>query len=203
MKAKLAILVMLFLFCLSPVLVLSQNEQVKVPDEVKPFVEKGMIPIALETGDLNGDGAKDFILVLSKPTKENGEFDEAGDELRPTMILIRDAGGKLSLAARNDQVSYCKNCGGVMGDPFQGIKIRGTSFTVTNAGGSSDRWDAEYTFGYSRRDKNWQLTRVEENNFSAFSPSKVKTAIYTPPKSFGLINFADFNPENFKRKGKN
>ena len=203
MKTKFALFELLFLICLSPVLALSQNEQVKIPDEVKPFVEKGTIPIALETGDLNGDGTKDFILVLSKPTKESGEFDEAGDALRPTIILIRDAGRKLSLVARNDQVSYCKNCGGVMGDPFQGIQIRGTSFTVTNAGGSSDRWDAEYTFGYSRRDKNWQLTRVEENNFSAFSPSKVKTTIYTPPKNFGLINFADFDPENFKRKGKN
>lgn len=192
----------LFLVCLAPVLAPAQNEEIKVPNDVKSFVEKGTIAIALETGDLNGDGTKDFILVLSKPTKENGEFDETGDAVRPTLILIRDAGGKLSLAARNDQVSYCKNCGGVMGDPFQGIQIRGTSFTITNAGGSSDRWDVEYTFGFSRRDKNWQLTRVEENNFSAFSPSKVETTILTPPKNFGLINFADFDPENFKHKGK-
>jgi hypothetical protein len=199
MKTHLAIF---FFICLVPVLALAQNDEVKVSDEVKPFVEKGMIPIALETGDLNGDGTKDFILVLSKPTKANGEYDEAGDALRPTLILIRDVSGKLSLAARNDQVSYCKNCGGVMGDPFQGIKITGTRFTVTNAGGSSDRWDAEYTFGYSRRDKNWQLVRVEENNFSAFAPSKVKTTILTPPKAFGLINFADFDPDHFKRMGK-
>jgi hypothetical protein len=192
----------IFFFCLAPVLALAQNDEVKVPDEVRPFVEKGMIPIALETGDLNGDSKKDFILVLSKPTKEAGVYDEAGDALRPTLILIREASGKLSLAARNNQVSYCKNCGGAMGDPFQGVKIRRTGFSVLNAGGSSDRWDEEYTFGYSRRDKTWQLVRVEENSFSAFKPDKIKTTILTPPKSFGLINFADFDPDHFKRVGK-
>jgi hypothetical protein len=192
----------LFVICLVPAFALAQNEEIKVPDEVKPFVEKGMVPIALETGDLNGDGTKDFILVLSKPTKENGEYDEAGDALRPTLILIRDAGGKLSVGSRNDQVAYCKNCGGVMGDPFQGIKIGGTGFTITDAGGSSDRWDEEYTFGYSRRDKRWQLTSVSDGSFNTFDPKSAKTKILTPPKDFGLINFADFDPDNFKKMGK-
>ncbi|MGH9820731.1 MAG: hypothetical protein ACRD43_11230 [Pyrinomonadaceae bacterium] len=201
MKPRHAIFTILFLICLAPILALAQNEEVKVPAEVKPFVENGMIPIALETGDLNGDGTKDFILVLSKPTRDDGTYDEAGEALRPTLILTRDAGGKLSLAARNDQVSYCKACGGVMGDPFQGVQIKGMTFTFTNAGGSSDRWDDEYTFGYSRRDKQWQLTRAEENSFSAFSPTKVKTRVRTPPKDFGLIDFKDFDPENFKGKG--
>lgn len=199
---KIDLKAVLFLILIGPLVSLAQNEEIKVPDEVKPFVQEGMTPIALETGDLNGDGTKDFILVLSKPTHDSNTYDEAGDALRPTFILIRDAAGKLSLAARNDQVSYCKNCGGVMGDPFQSVKIRGTAFTVNDAGGSSDRWDEEYTFSYSRRDKNWHLTRVKDTSFNTFKPNQVKTVVSTPPRDFGLINFADFDPDHFKRIGK-
>ena len=198
MKIQFAILIL----CLTPAFASAQNEEVEVPSDVRPFVEKGYIPIALEKGDLNGDGTKDCILVLSKPTHDSNTYDEAGDALRPTLILVRDTAGKLSLAARNEQFVYCKNCGGMMGDPFQGVTIKGMTFSVTNAGGSSDRWDEEYTFGYSRRDKQWQLTRVEENSFSNFTPNKMKTVILTPPKSFGLITFTDFDPENFRHKGK-
>ena len=191
-----------FSLCLLTAAAAAQNEEVKVPAEVKPFVEKGMIPIALETADLNADGRKDFILVLSKPTPADGSYDEAGDAERPVLILVRDLAGTLSLAASNDSVALCKNCGGVLGDPFQGIQIRGTRFTVMNYGGSSDRWEYSYTFDYSRRDRTWQLVRVEDSSFNAFTPNRVRRSVYTPPKDFGLINFADFDPDNFKRKGK-
>lgn len=188
--------------CLLPAAAAAQNDAVKVPDEVKPFVEKGMIPITLESGDLNADGRKDFILVLSKPTPADGSYDETGDAERPVLILVRDTAGSLTVPARNDSVAYCKNCGGVLGDPFQGVQIRGTRFTVMNYGGSSDRWEYSYTFDYSRRDRTWQVVRVEESSFNAFTPSRVRKSVYTPPKDFGLINFADFDPDNFKRKGR-
>ena len=192
---------LLFLILL-PAVGRAQNESVKVPDEVKPFIEKGMIPIALESGDLNADGRKDHILVISKIVPEGSTYDEAGDASRPTLILVRDARGALSVAARNDEVAMCKNCGGVFGDPFAGITIRGNRFSVSNYGGSSDRWSYDYTFAYSRRDRSWQLVRVEENSFSAFSPKKQHLKVYTPPRNFGLITFADFDPASFLGKGK-
>lgn len=183
--------------------VAAQNEEVKLPNEVKPFVEKGMIPIALETGDLNADGKKDFILVLDKPRNPKAEFDEAGDSARPMLILVRDSSSKLFVAARNDNVVYCRTCGGVFGDPFAGIAIVGTHFTVSNYGGSNDRWAYDYTFAYSRRDNTWQLVRAEETTFQALDPNRTtRKHIYTPPKNFGLINFADFDPENYLKQGK-
>jgi len=178
----------------------AQNDEIKVPAEVKPFVIAGMVPITLESADLNGDGSKDFILILDKPYDKKVPYDESGQENRPTLILIRDAAGKLSLAGRNDLVVYCRLCGGVFGDPFAGISIRGTTFTIDNYGGSADRWSDSFSFAYPRRDKQWQLTRVEQSSFNTFTPNKVKTSIFTPPKSFGLINFPDFDPQNFKGK---
>lgn len=193
----------LALTLLLSVAAIAQNDEVKVPVEVKPFIEKGMVSIALETGDLNADGKKDFILVLDKPRDPKGEFDEAGDTQRLMLILVRDSSGKLSLAARNENVVFCRTCGGVFGDPFAGISITGTRFTISNYGGSNDRWAYDYTFAYSRRDNTWQLIRSEETTFQALDPNRTtRKHVYLPPKSFGLINFADFDPGNYLKQGK-
>ena len=180
----------------------AQDEEIKVPSDVRTFVEKGKIAIALETGDLNGDGRKDAILVTSEPVNEDEKFEEGAGE-RSVMILIREADGSLKLAARNDIVVYCRNCGGVFGDPFAGVSIRGTSFTINNYGGSNSRWSYSYTFNYSRRDRNWQLVRVVDESFHALDPKNItKRRTYLPPKNFGLINFADFDPDKYLGKGK-
>lgn len=180
----------------------SGQEAAKVPNEVKPFVDGGRIPIALETGDLNADGRKDFILVVSEIVPEDAQYEEGAGE-RSVLILIRDANNALSLAARNDLVAMCRNCGGAFGDPFEGVVIRGTRFTVMNYGGSADRWAYSYTFGYSRRDQNWQAVQVEESHFNTHDPDRtMKTRRYAPPKHFGLIPFSDFDPDNFRGKGK-
>jgi hypothetical protein len=181
----------------------AQNDAVKVPDEIKAFVNKDMVPIACESGDLNADGRKDYVLVLSKIVPEGSIGDEAGDAPRPTIVLIRDVNNKLSIAAQNDKAAYCKNCGGVFGDPFAGLAVSGTRFTVSNYGGSNDRWADEFTFAYSKRDSTWQLVRVEETTFRATDPSHTTHKhVFIPPKDFGLINFSDFDPENYRKQGK-
>jgi hypothetical protein len=180
----------------------AQNDEIKIPANVKSFIEKGKIPIALETGDLNADGRKDMILVTSEIVKEDAAWEEGAGE-RSVLILIAEADGTLRLAGRNDLVVLCRNCGGVFGDPFAGVDVKGTTFTVNNYGGSNDRWSYSYTFAYSRRDKTWQLTRVVDESFHALDPKHTtKRRIYLPPKNFGLISFADFDPDNFLGKGK-
>ena len=179
-----------------------QKDEVSVPDEVRPFIEKGKIAIALEKGDLNADGRPDMILVTSEIVPENAEWEEGAGE-RSVIILVRESDRSLRMAARNDIIVYCRNCGGVFGDPFAGVEVKGSSFTVNNYGGSNDRWSYSYTFAYSRRDKTWQLVRVVDESFHTLDPKNtMKRRVYTPPKNFGLINFADFDPENYLKKGK-
>lgn len=192
----------LLIFSALLVQAVSAQDAVNVPDEVKPFVTDGRIPIALEVGDLNVDGGRDFVLVLSDRVPEGSPYEEGAGE-RSVLVLVRDVGGSLSLAAKNDLAAMCKNCGGAFGDPFEGVVINKTQFTVMNYGGSADRWAYSYTFGYSRRDRTWQLVRVEESNFHTLDPERtMKRRIYTAPKNFGLITFADFDPDDFKGKGK-
>lgn len=191
---------LLFLLCFASLYALAQ-EGVQVPVDVQPFVEQNTKPIALESADLNGDGAKDFILVLEdqKPKKSEDDFEEG---FRSLLILVRGAEGKLFLAKRNNDIVYCRTCGGVFGDPFDSVEVGLKTFTVHLYGGSAWRWSYSYKFNYSRIDKTWQLVRVREDSYHTSEPNKGKTKIYTPPKDFGKIDIADFKPDNYLRKSK-
>ena len=198
MKTKVGLLLT---FCFSVITAHAQTEAVAVPAEVKPFVEQGTKPIALESADLNGDGLKDYILVLERenpPSKDEYGFPK---NQRPLLILVRDANNKLSAAKRNELIVMCSECGGMMGDPFVGVTVARNTFTVNHYGGSAWRWSVDFRFNYSRIDKTWQLVRIGEESFNANEPNKTfKRKIRTPPKDFGKVDIADFDPAAFEKK---
>ncbi|HSE24804.1 MAG TPA: hypothetical protein VLB68_24295 [Pyrinomonadaceae bacterium] len=192
---------LLLTFCLSGVSAQAQTETIKVPDEVKPFIEQQAIPIALESADLNGDGLKDYILVLERenPSLKDDETDFPKNQ-RPLLILIRSTDNKLTEAKRNDLIVMCSACGGVMGDPFTGVKVARNTFTVNHYGGSAWRWSVDYKFNYSRIDKTWQLVRIENTSFHASDVNKTfNRKIMTPPKHFGKVDIADFDPAKYNQ----
>lgn len=193
------VLLLIWLFA-APLTIAAQESQLKVPAEVAPFVEPGTKAIALEKSDLNGDGREDFILVLEKenPAKNADDFPV---NQRPLLILLRGADGKLTSAKRNERVLMCSECGGVFGDPFDGVIAGRNTFSVEHYGGSNWRWKYSYKFNYSRIDQTWQLVRVEERHYHTSNPNKVDSKIYTPPRHFGKIDIADFDPENYLKSG--
>jgi hypothetical protein len=59
-------------------------------------------------------------------------------------------------------------------------------------------WSNSFTFAYSRRDKTWQLVRAEVSFYYApDADSTEKSNIYLPPKDFGKIDIADFDPDRY------
>ena len=192
---------LLLSFCLSGMSTQAQTETVKVPDEVKPFIEQQAIPITLESADLNGDGLKDYILVLERenPSLKDDETDFPKNQ-RPLLILIRSTDNKLTEAKRNELIVMCSECGGMMGDPFMGVKVARNTFTVNHYGGSAWRWSVDYKFNYSRIDKTWQLVRIENTSFHASDVNKTfNRKIMTPPKHFGKVDIADFDPAKYDK----
>jgi hypothetical protein len=176
-------------------------DTIAVPAEVRPFVPPATRPIALERADLDGDGTADFVLVVERRTARPSD-DAIEDGQRPLLVLTHRADGSLELAARNDKVVYCSTCGGMMGDPFQGVEAGPKTFTVSHMGGSAWRWTADYRFAWSRRDRTWELVRVTESSFHASAPDRVKTRIATPPRDFGKIALADFDPRKWRGQGR-
>lgn len=189
----------LLLLCAAPAAAASQEAgEVKVTAEIRPFVESGTRAIAVEAADLNGDGRGDFVLVLEKESPAKDENDFPVNE-RPLLILLRGGDGRLTEAKRNERLVMCSRCGGVFGDPFEGVEAGRNTFTVHHYGGSNWRWKYSYRFNYSRIDRTWQLVRAEELSYHTSDPDKMKTRVFTPPRDYGKIDLADFDPEKYKR----
>ncbi len=167
----------------------------KVPAEIRPFVEAGTDAIAIERADLNGDGREDVLLVL-QARHLRADADGFERRLRPLLILTRSEDGTLRLRKRNDKLAMCPECGGMMGDPLQSVVAKPKSFRVEHYGGSGWRWSLNYQFNYSRRDDTWQLVRIEKTSFHASEPEQAeKNVVLAPPKDYGKIDIADFDPE--------
>ncbi|HEX8128992.1 MAG TPA: hypothetical protein VF527_07820 [Pyrinomonadaceae bacterium] len=195
--------VMAFIWlCVAHLIISAQQSEIKLPSEVVPFIEGGTKVIAVESGDLNGDSREDFILALEK---ENPAKNKDGLPVyqRPLLILLRGADGKLTLAKRNERIIICSQCGGLFGDPFEGVIAGRNTFTVEHYGGSAWRWRYSYKFNYSRIDRTWQLVRVEEDSYHTSEPNRGNLKIYTPPKHFGKIDIANFDPQNYLKKAAN
>jgi hypothetical protein len=188
---KLLNFVILAIFCK-----FSIADEPSVPGKFSAFIKPDEKLIQYEQSDLNSDGILDFLLVLEKmePSDSEGE--------RSLLIITGDNSGNLSLAKRNDKVIYCLSCGGALGDPFASIEVGKNTFTVNHYGGSAWRWTSSYKFNYSRRDNSWQLVKVVKESFHATDQGNVEEKTFIPPKDFGLIDIAEFNPENFIGTGK-
>lgn len=90
---------------------------------------------------------------------------------------------------------------GDMRQQFEEPVVEAKSFTVTANGGSAWRWSVAFKFNYSRHDNTWQLVRVDESSFSAIASDKGKQKTSMPPKDFGKIGIAEFDPENWRGRG--
>jgi hypothetical protein len=178
----------------------NRYDDAAIPAAARPFVGSDTRPIAFESADLDRDGRQDAILVV-EATKRRPDDEESDGFIRTLVVLLGQPDGTYREAARNAKVAYCTGCGGVMGDPFEGVEVKPGSFTVSNAGGSNWRWTHTYTFNYSRRDRAWQLVRVVSRSLNTNQPDLEAVKVSTPPKDFGKIDLADFDPENWEGEG--
>ena len=168
----------------------------RIPAEIEPFVETQMKASAYARGDLNGDGALDYILVLEQSLSIDTEMNN-----RPALIIVSCRKGRLSLAARSRLAVTCRGCSSETGDPLIGIEIKPGGFTITNRRGFREKWVGSYEFGFSPRDKNWLLARVVKTDYELGGSKPTRRATYTRPENFGEIKFADFDPDDFEGKG--
>ena len=139
------------------------------------------------SGDLNQDGFRDYIVVL----KNLGE-DSLEEAARPLIILLGNKQNGLDLYARNDSVVYCKNCGGIFGDPYQGITIKKQYFSIDHYGGSNWRWTRNTTFRYDKTKRTFLLHRDGGESYHTSDPDK--TTLSLEHKSYyGKLPFEDYH----------
>ncbi|MGX5817382.1 hypothetical protein ACWKWU_04250 [Chitinophaga lutea] len=170
-----------------------QNDRpVAAEQGLQQFVPRGYAILDSTYGDLNLDRYPDAILVLRRENEEALSKATEDPVKRPLLILLGQAGNKYTLAARSDNAVYCSSCGGMMGDPYQGITIRNGYFSVEHYGGSAWRWTRIVTFKYAPADRAWYLHKDGGDSFHATDPEKVTTTVRTT-KDFGKVAFGRFD----------
>ncbi|HET9501908.1 MAG TPA: hypothetical protein VFO93_00100 [Hymenobacter sp.] len=163
-----------------------------LPAGIRQVLPKGYQVLAAERGDLNRDALPDWAVVLHRPDEQKTSNVIDHPTKRPLLLFVGGAGGTYTLAARTDNAVYCIDCGGMMGDPFQGVTIKSGYFTVEHYGGSSWRWTRFVTFKYDQASRTWLLHRDGGESFHASDPEHGKTTMRTN-KNFGRVPLARFD----------
>jgi len=114
------------------------------------FIPKNWKMLKKVQGDMNKDNLTDTALVI-----------ENNDGNRILLLLFgKNKSFKLSVSSANTVL--CRQCGGVLGDPFMDIKIDKGVLIIDHYGGSRDRWGFTHRFRF--QNNNWYL--IGEDKFS-------------------------------------
>lgn len=113
---------------------------IKIPKGYKKLVEVN--------GDLDKDDIEEKVFVFDTP--EEGDL----GTIREVRIYLKGLKGwKLWYKARNAVLS--SQHGGVMGDPFQDLKIERGCIVINHFGGSRQKWTYTHRYRYQKGD--WKL----------------------------------------------
>jgi hypothetical protein len=171
------------------------DPEITVPEKIKPFVTKGYEALDIMDKDLNGDGFKDYLLVLNIAGEDTITFDNPQwDIARSVLLITGQPGNKYKLSATNNKLVYCRNCGGSMGDPYEGITTLPGEFIISHYGGSSWRWTDAVSFRYDKAKKNWYLQTHSISSFQAGDPEATTTETVINRSEIGDITFANYTP---------
>lgn len=167
---------------------------IDLPQEIMKFVPSDYLVLDTIEGLLNDDKFYDFILVLKYKCEGDSKLNGTFPEERPMLVLTGNKAGVYELVKRNDNVIFCYNCGGVMGDPYQGMVIKDRGFVIQHDGGSAWRWQQTVSFDYSKQYNDWYLIENVNEGFHSSEPDYIERKVLTQ-KDFGLVNFESYNME--------
>lgn len=164
MKTQLTLLLLfsLFLFSCPPQENKNQNStegepvttapsKESTPKPIPPFemkIPKGHSLLSQANGDLNNDGIDEKIVVLN-----NGIISDFGEER--TIFIFKAYHGVWKMWERATGAILPSKNGGMMGDPFQSIKVKNGALVINHFGGSRMKW--EYTHRFRFQNTKWEL----------------------------------------------
>lgn len=140
------------------------------------------------TGDLNGDEYGDLLIIL-----KSSEEDSLPESPRPLIVMIGENGSTYKSVSINDSVALCKGCGGIWGDPYDGMTIKNGYFSIEHYGGSNWRWTKIITFKYSEKEKTWLLHRDAGVSYNTGDPEGTETETVERKDEYGKLKFVDYD----------
>ena len=159
--------------------------------ELEPFVLPGYAVLDYARGDLNRDERKtDVVLALRRVDELGWQLESEEEPPRPLLLLVRGENGGLHLAGRDDAVVMCRTCGGVFGDPLEGIVIEDGYFSVKHYGGAATRFFQWVTFHWDGSG-GWTLHKIRAGSFHISNSEEVDERVKTKA-DFGEVPFGQY-----------
>jgi hypothetical protein len=147
---------------------------------------------SFKKGDINQDQRPDFIAVFRTLAPTDTLNGEASYSRRVALMLNR-GWPTLALAAYNDTVVECTACGGAgVGDPHQGITIKGGYFSLEGLYGACQKTYVVTTFRYSKAEHNWFLYKVGQDDDDCTDTEAPPRHKEQTVSDFGHVSFKDF-----------
>ena len=153
------------------------------------FAPAGTVLRASARGDLDGDGHEDALLVVER------EGADAATSPRGLLLLLGDAAGALQEAMYSPDAILCLKCGGMMGDPLQGMRVGRGEFTLRFEGGSRELWSSEFRFVYARDRETWRLAGIAHGGFDRADGKGAERRLTTA--DFGDVPLESFDPQDY------
>jgi hypothetical protein len=155
--------------------------------KIRHFIPPDYDLLDSASGDLNGDGLTDYVLILHSKT-ENSK----NSGVRPLLLLMGTEKNNLELTARNDSVVLCRSCGGIYDDPYQKVTIQDGYVSVQHLIGSTWKWTRVISFRYDAAIKDFVLDKDEGVSYHVANPNR-KTGIINNKDDFGKLKFSEFS----------
>lgn len=96
----------------------------------------------------------------------------------------------------------CYHCGGVFGDPYEGLTAIKDGFKISFYGGSSWRWGLEFSFVYDSKRSALFLSKEKQVSYHSTDPElNIKETIIEAAE-IGEINLEHFNADPFYEERK-
>lgn len=148
---------------------------------------------SFKAGDLNADGRADLIVVAEKPCDATSGM--PASQCRTTLLVLNEGWPKLRVAAANMEVVGCSECGGAgVGDPLQGIVIKGNYFSIESLYGACTKTHFVVTFRYDKTRRDWLLHRFGRVDYACrdIAGSTAKE-VRIEGEQYGKVSFAKFS----------
>jgi hypothetical protein len=112
----------------------------------KNFIPKKYQPIAEVVGDLDKDGINEKVVVYNISDEED---DVNGTDRE--IIIFKKSKGQWNIWHRSLKAVMNSKDGGMMGNPFEGIEIKGGVLLIYQSGGSSWKWSEIDRYRYQNK----------------------------------------------------
>ena len=112
-------------------------------------------------------------------------------------LLRRGDGGRLQQAVDSPRAILCARCGGMTGDPLQGIRIETGAVLLRFEGGSRESWSSEFRFEYVPARGDWRLTSVVHRGLDRANGGKSATRTLST-EEIGDVPLGTFEAGDFR-----